>query len=107
MKKILPYLGLALLLIPLVVGAQEGPARGAWELGDITTILDKVATWMYVIGLAVALVVIIVGGIGYMTAAGNEDRQKAAKKTIITGLIGAAVIVLAGVILDTIVSFIA
>lgn len=107
MKKVLLSLGLVLLFVPLLVGAQNGPTRGAWELDDITSVLDRVSTWLYVIGLAVALVVIIVGGIGYMTAAGNEDRQKAAKKTIITGLVGAAVIVLAGVILDTVVGFIA
>ena len=106
MKKILPYLGLALLLIPLVVGAQEGPARGAWELDDIIVILDKVSTWLYVIGINIALVVIIIGGFAYMTAGGNEDRQKAAKRTIITGLVGTAVVVLAGIILDTMASFI-
>lgn len=107
MKKVLPYLALALLLVPLAVGAQEGPERGAWTLTDITDLLDTVATWLYVIGVAVALIVIIVGGIGYMTAGGNEDKQKSAKKTIITGLVGAAIIVLAGVILDTVVGFIA
>ena len=106
MKKILPYLGLTLLLVPLVVAAQNGPTRGAWTVEDIIAILDKVATWAYIIGVAVALIVIIIGGIGYMTAGGNEDKQKSAKKTIISGLIGAAIIVLAGVIIDTVVSFI-
>ena len=105
-KKLLPYLALVLLFVPLVVGAQEGPERGAWTVDDIVAILDKVATWCYLIGVAIALIVIVVGGIGYMTAGGNEDRQASAKKTIITGLVGTAVIVLAGVIIDTVVSFI-
>jgi len=104
MKKVLPYLGLALLLVPLAAGAQA--ERGAWTVDDITAILDKVATWCYLIGVAIALIVIIVGGIGYMTAGGNEDRQASAKKTIITGLVGTAIIVLAGIIIDTVVSFI-
>ena len=104
MKKVLPYLGLALLLVPLVAGAQA--ERGAWTVEDIVAILDKVATWAYIIGVAIAIIVIIVGGISYMTAGGNEDRQKSAKKTIISGLIGAAIIVLAGIIIDTVVSFI-
>ena len=105
MKKVLPYLGLALLLVPLVAGAQE-IERGAWTVDDIVAILDKVATWAYIIGTAIAIIVVVVGGIGYMTAGGNEDRQASAKKTIISGLIGAAIIVLAGVIIDTVVSFI-
>ena len=104
MKKVLPCLGLALLLIPLAAGAQV--ERGAWTIDDITAILDKVATWCYIIGVAIALIVIIIGGIGYMTAGVNEDKQKGAKKTIISGLIGAAIIVLAGIIIDTVVSFI-
>ena len=104
MKKVLPYLGLALLLIPLAACAQV--ERGAWTIDDIVAILDKVATWCYIIGVAIALIVIIIGGIGYMTAGGNEDKQKGAKKTIISGLIGAAIIVLAGIIIDTVVSFI-
>lgn len=106
MKKVLPYLGLALLLVPLMVGAQEGPARGAWELADIITILDKVATWLYIIGIAFAIIMVVIGGIRYMTAGGNDDQKASAKKTIIGGLIGAGVLVLAGVILDTIISFI-
>ena len=104
MKKVLPYLGLVLLLVPLAAGAQV--ERGAWTVDDITAILDKVATWCYLIGVAIALIVIIVGGIGYMTAGGNEDKQASAKKTIITGLVGTAIIVLAGIIIDTVVSFI-
>lgn len=104
-KKFLPYLAIiaSLAVVPLFVNAQ--PPRGGWSLGDVLDILDEVANWLYVIGFAVALLVIIIGGIGYMTAGGNEDKQKSAKKLIIQGLIGAAIILLAGVILDTIASF--
>jgi len=102
-KKTLPYLAIFLLFIPFVVNAAI--VRGGWDLGDIMGILDNVANWLYVIGFAVALIMIIVGGISYMTAGGNEDKQKSAKKTIITGLIGAAIILLAGVILDTVANF--
>lgn len=107
-KKILPYLVIALLLIPTMAAGQTtttttttGPERGGWTLDDILDILDEVANWLYVIGFAVALIVVVIGGIGYMTAGGNEDRQKSAKKTIITGLVGAGIILLAGIILDT------
>ncbi len=102
-KKYLPYLVIALLVVPVAVSAQ---VRGGWALEDIVGIIDTVATWAYIIGFAVALVILIIGGISYMTSGGNEDRQKSAKKTIITGLIGAAIILLAGIILDTVASFI-
>lgn len=105
-KKFLPYLALSLLFLPAVLSAATtGPVRGGWSLDNIVTLMDDAANWVYVIGFAVALIVIIVGGIGYMTAGGNEDKQKTAKKTIVTGLIGAAIILLAGIILDTVAKF--
>ena len=103
-KKFLPYLAISLLLVPVIASAT-GPVRGGWALQDILTVLDQVSNWLYVIGFAVALIVLIVGGISYMTAGGNEDKQKGSKKTIVTGLIGAAIILLAGVILDTVAKF--
>ncbi len=102
-KKFLPYLAISLLFVPFIASAAI--ARGGWTLQNIIDILNNVANWLYVIGFAVALIVIIIGGISYMTAGGDEEKQKKSKKTIITGLIGAAIILLAGVILDTIVSF--
>lgn len=103
-KKVLPYLAISLLFIP-VLAMAAGPARGGWTLQDILDITDNVANWLYVIGFAIALLVVIIGGISYMTSGGDEEKQKKAKKTIITGLIGAAIILLAGIILDTVVSF--
>lgn len=100
-KKYLPYLAITLLLFPLFASAQD---RGGWTLAEVVVFLENVANWLYIIGFAVALIVIIVGGVSYMTAGGNEDRQKSAKKTIITGLVGAAIILLAGIILDTLVN---
>ena len=103
-KKFLPYLAIALLFVP-ILAAGQGPPRGGWGLQDVLDVLDDVANWMYVIGFAVALIVVIIGGVGYMTAGGNEDKQKSSKKTIITGLIGAAIILLAGIVLDTVAGF--
>lgn len=104
-KKYLPYLAIVLLLFPVVVSAAIN-ANAGWGVNNVVNLIDKAADWLYAIGAAVALVVIIVGGISYMTAGGNEDRQKSAKKTIITGLVGAAIILLAGIILNTLAKFI-
>ena len=43
----------------------------------------------------IAVVVILIGGFRWMTAAGNEDKIAAAKKTIIAGAIGLIVILAA------------
>ncbi len=102
-KKIIPYLAIAILLIPVIASAQI--PRGGWSLDKVESILDTAANWLYIIGFAVALIMIVIGGISYMTSGGNEDKQGKAKKTIITGLVGAAIILLAGIILDTVAKF--
>jgi len=94
-KKFLPFLAILLLIVPLFVHAA------ALTKGDITDFANDIAGWLYIIGFAIALIVIIVGGISYMTAGGNEEQEKKAKQTIVKGLIGAAIILVAGVILDT------
>lgn len=104
-KKYLPYLAITLLLAPIVVGAAEINTNAGWTIENVVALLDTAKDWLYAIGIALALIVIIVGGISYMTAGGNEDKQKSAKKTIITGLIGAAIILLAAVILNTLARF--
>ena len=103
--KILPYLiVVGFLVLPLFAGAQM--ARGERSPEDIAAFVDEVANWLYVVGFAIVLIVVVIGGIQYMTAGGNDEQVQKAKKTIITGLVGAAIILLAGVIVDTVVGFI-
>ncbi len=102
-KKLLPLLTILFLATPFIVSAQ--PPRGGWSLKDILDFFNNIANWLYVIGFVLALVIIIVGGIQYMTAGGADEKVQKAKKTIITGLIGAAIILLAGIILDTLAKF--
>jgi len=97
-KHLLYLIIFSLLFIPLAVEAWA-PIDTS---GAIQTLLGDIADWLYAIGLAVALIVIIVGGIMYMTSGGNEEKTNKAKKTIISGLIGAGIVILAGVILDTV-----
>ena len=104
-KKILPVAVITLLALIPFVGQAAEIQRGGWGLQDIVGFMDTVANWLYVISFAVALIIIIVGGLRYMTSGGNEDNQKKAKQMIITGLIGVAIILLAGIVLDTLVKF--
>lgn len=104
MKKILPYLAIALIALPLFANAQM--VRRALSSSDIEIFLDRVANWLYIIGLAIVIVVIVIGGILYLTAGGSEDQIGKAKKTIVNGLIGGIIVLLAGVIVDTIKRFV-
>ena len=60
-------------------------------VSNITTILNAVVA---VLGL-VCVVVMIIGGVNYMTSAGDAGKVKKAKDTILYGLIGLVVCVLA------------
>lgn len=51
----------------------------------------------------VAVIVIIIGGVGYMTSSGDAGKVKKAKDTILYGIIGLAVCVLAFAIVNWVV----
>jgi heme/copper-type cytochrome/quinol oxidase subunit 2 len=52
----------------------------------------------------IAVVIILYGGFLWMTAAGNEDKVATAKKVIIAGAIGLAVIIAAYVIVNFVIT---
>jgi len=55
------------------------------------TIARIINVFMGLLGI-VAVVIILYGGFLWMTAAGNEDRVEKAKKLIVAGIIGLAII---------------
>lgn len=100
----MPYLGLTGLLLlafapttalALNIGNQEvGNSIGFSDkplAEQITTILQ------YILGFLalVAVIMIIYGGIIWLTAAGNEERVGSAKKVISAAIIGLVIILLA------------
>ena len=69
-------------------------------VGSITGILNGV---IGVLGL-VCVVVMIIGGVNYMTSSGDAGKVKKAKDTILYGLIGLVVCVLAFAIVNFVIS---
>ena len=76
---------------PVAVGGQQDTL-----VDNITGIINAVIA---VLGI-VAVVVIIVGGIGYMTSSGDAGKVKKAKDTILYGVIGLVIVVLAFAIVN-------
>ena len=68
---------------------------GPIEVGEIVM---SVVTWVLGFAAAIAVLFIIIGGILYITSAGNKDRAESAKKTLLYAIIGLIVIVLSYVI---------
>lgn len=64
--------------------------------GNITTILNVVIGALGII----AVVVIIIGGVTYMTSSGDASKVKKAKDTILYGVIGLVIVALAFAIVN-------
>ena len=78
--------GVVVYKLPEEVGSQ-----GNTLVSNVTAIINAV---IGVLGL-VCVVVMIIGGVNYMTSSGDAGKVKKAKDTILYGLIGLVVCVLA------------
>ena len=80
---------------------KPDPVQGGDTLkDDITRILN------WVIGALgiVAVIVIIIGGVKYMTSSGDAGKVKSAKDTILYGIIGLIICVLAFAIVNFVIN---
>ena len=93
MKK---YLAVALfaLLLPLVASAQADPVV------TICTILEYIQVILLAVGLGIAVIILIIGGIRYMTSSGDSEKAGSAKGMIINAIIGIIIVLAAAFILS-------
>ena len=82
----------------LAVGSNVHTISGADNdlEGNVTTILSNIIA---VLGVA-CVVVMIIGGVQYMTSSGDASKVEKGKKTILYGLIGLIIAALAFVIVN-------
>ncbi|OGZ32324.1 MAG: hypothetical protein A2V69_02490 [Candidatus Portnoybacteria bacterium RBG_13_40_8] len=92
MKKYL-VIGLFALALPLVASAQVDPVVA------ICNILEVIQTILLAIGLGIAVIVLILGGIRYLTSGGDAEKAGSAKNLIINAIIGIIIILAAAFLL--------
>ena len=100
MKKFIPVIALVLIIFPLMAGAVGVDPENA-----ICVILNKVKMILAAIGLGLAVIFLIIGGIQYMTSQGDDEKAGKAKKIIINALIGIAIILAATFMLNVVEGF--
>ncbi len=61
---------------------------------DFNELVEGILDWVLGIAGSVALLMLIAGGIMYATAAGSEEKTKAAKKTIFCAILGVIIVIL-------------
>jgi len=91
MKKFLLVFALVILVVPFVVSAQATESAVA----TICNVLQIAKTIVAAVGFGIVVILLIVAGIKYMTAGGDDSKAGDAKKGIINGLIGLVVVVAA------------
>ena len=101
----------ALALAPLAVSAQvmnqgipellEQTQLGNRPLTETIALIIKIV--LSFLGL-IAVIIIIMGGFKWMTSGGNETKVEEAKKLMIAGIIGLAIVILAYAISNFIIS---
>ncbi|MBI2062488.1 MAG: hypothetical protein HYT64_02265 [Candidatus Yanofskybacteria bacterium] len=102
----------AVLLMPVLVFAAlpnpVPPVSGsAITLSEIEARITQVAQFLIIVGVVLAVIFIIWGGIAYMAAGGVEDKTTAARDRIKNGIIGAGVVLAVGVVLQTVAGLVA
>ena len=91
------------ILTKLAIGANVANATGTDVVGDANGLPEGVNTIInVVIGILglVCVVVMIIGGVNYMTSSGDTGKVKKAKDTILYGVIGLVVCALAFAIVN-------
>src|SRR3989344_7378983 len=99
----MPFATFAVTIVPPDVTTTGN----AITLQEVENIITRVANFLMVIAIIIAVIFIIWGGIKYMTSRGDAKAAGEAKGIIINGIIGAAVVLGVGVILNTVRSLLA
>lgn len=81
---------------------DNGSGGGAITMAEITNLIQAFARWLIVISVVIAVIMIIWGGIMYMLARGDDKKVTDAQARIKNGIIGAAIVLAVGVILQTV-----
>ncbi len=92
----------ALIALPILsFAAVNLPTGTELTLTKVQQLIETLANWLIIIGVVIAVIFIIWGGIKYMASGGDAAKAKEATTAIRNGVIGAAVVLGVGVILRT------
>ena len=106
-KTTLATLAIIAVLAPVLVLAGALPTPTPPTTGQAITLIEienlirRIAQFLIIVSVIIAVIFIIWGGVMYMAARGDEGRVGTARSTIWNGIIGAVIVLGVGVILQT------
>lgn len=71
---------------------------------DVPELIAAIIRILLMIGGAIAVLFVIIGGYQYLTSGGNEEAAEKGRKTVTNALIGVVVVVLSWVIVNVVVN---
>ena len=77
-----------LVSVSFVLAAAWDPVKTNLPTKTVPEILKSIINWLVTIVATVSALVILIAGIMWATAAGDEDRQGTARKMLISGVVG-------------------
>jgi type IV secretion system pilin len=96
MKKILSLIFVtSLLVVPIVVVAESIVIDNPLKAGTIQELIENISGFLFGVAMAVAVIVIVLAGIKFVTAGGEPAKIEEAKKMILYSVIGVAIMILA------------
>lgn len=64
------------------------------KANDFAQLVDKVAGYIFMIGMPIAVIMILYGGLLFLTSSGNEEKVKKAKRALTYAMIGVAILLI-------------
>lgn len=79
------------------MAALTGPSAptAAGGFSDLTTSINTIFNFVIVLGAVVFVILFLVGGIQYLTAAGNEEATGKAKRLLVDAIVGLVLVLAA------------
>jgi len=84
----------------------ELPSGDPISLVEVEGIIERIAQFLIVVGVIIAVIFIILAGVKYMVAGSDEAGIKKAREMLKSGIIGAAIVLGVGVIIQTVASIV-
>jgi len=100
-KTLLALLLLSILIIPTSTMAQIGGARPTIDT-DLTKLGNKIADAIWIIFTIIAVIMFVVAGITFLMAQGDPEKVKSARNSVIWGVAGIVVAILAFTIINVV-----
>ena len=93
------YVG-AVLAAPLNGGGGssgfEEPTRPITNAGEVTEVINRVASFLFAVFIALSVIFLIVAALFYLTAAGNQTQLDKAKNILIYAIAAIVIALIAG-----------